>query len=117
MHNVQNNNNLCLGNCLLSKFNSNDNSRCYQICSYYFYFDEKINKYICTEKPQCPEQYNKLISDKNECVKSCKETKEYKYEFGLSNKCFSSCPENFVEKKTNLIIALFQFQTIPVKQL
>ena len=40
-----------------------------------------------------------MIPDKNECVKSCKETKEYKYEFGLSNKCFSSCPENFVVKK------------------
>ena len=38
-------NNKCLNNCLLMKYKS----RCYQICSYYFYFDEFSNKYKYTQ--------------------------------------------------------------------
>ena len=35
--------NLCIGRCLLTKYNTKiniPNTNCYQICSYYFYFDE-----------------------------------------------------------------------------
>ena len=81
--------NKCINNCLLSKYNS----RCYQICSYYFYFDENQNQYICTEGPECPKTHNKLIHGKNECVKSCLDTKETKFEF--NNNCLKECPENF----------------------
>ena len=79
----------------MSKFDEN----CYEICSYYHYYDENLNKYICTESPQCPEPYNKLINSKNECIKSCNETNAYKYEILISKVCLIECPENFY--KTN----------------
>ena len=57
--------------------------------------------YILTKELKCPEPYDKLIHDKKECVKSCKDTKGHKYEFdlGFGKKCLSSCPENFVVPK------------------
>ena len=82
--------------CLLSKIESN----CYQLCSYYFYYDEKQNKYLCTEQLECPEPYNKLIDGKNECIKSCSETKKYKYDI-LGYKCSKGCPEYFKKNKNN----------------
>ena len=76
--------------------NDSDNfgNNCYQMCSYFFYFNE--NKYICTEKYECPKIYNKLIYDKNECIKSCNESSEYMYEIKLEfgNQCIMDCPEN-----------------------
>ena len=88
-------NNKCIEGCILSKYdgiNSAD-SNCYEICSYYFYFDEKLNKYLCTEEKECPIQYHKLIFEKNECVKSCGNTLDNQYEF--NNICLSRCPDNF----------------------
>ena len=94
-----NNNNYYINNCLYSKDNSYINSNCYQLCSYYYYYDENENKYKCTKELECPYPYDKLIHNKKECVKSCKETKGHKYEFefGFGKKCLSKCPENFVE--------------------
>ena len=86
-------NNICINGCLLSKYNE----RCYQNCSYYFYFDESLNKYLCTEKAECPKGYNKLIHGKNECIKSCENTKEHKFEY--NNNCLIKCPENFIALK------------------
>ena len=83
-------NNICLNDALLSKYNS----RCYQLCSYYYYFDENKKQYLCTESLECPKSHNKLIHGKKECFKSCEETKETKYEF--SNNCLKECPENFI---------------------
>ena len=86
--------NLCIGKCLLSRYNNIPDSKCYQICSYYFYFDENEKKYICTEKSECPASYSKLIHEKNECVKSCSNTKNHIYEF--NNICLEKCPDNFI---------------------
>ena len=82
--------NICTGNCLLSKYKTG----CYQICSYYFFFDEYRNRYICTRSLECPNTHKKLIIGKNECVKSCESTKETKFEF--NNNCLKECPENFI---------------------
>ena len=65
-----------------------NNTNCYEICSFHYYFDESYN-YYCTEDDQCPDEYPKLIVEKNECVESCFD--EFKYEF--DNKCYKSCPE------------------------
>ena len=81
-------NNICQNNSLISKYDS----RCYQICSIYFYFDDDKNQYLCTE--ECPKSHIKLIHGKNECVKSCEETKDSKLEF--NNICLKECPENFI---------------------
>ena len=65
-----------------------NDSNCYEICQHHYYFD-KTKEYHCTEDDNCPNEYNKLIIEKNECVKKC--VNEYKYEF--DNICYKSCPE------------------------
>ena len=42
-------------------------NNCYQICNYYYYFDE-ANIYHCTDSYQCPKKYNKLILEQKKCV-------------------------------------------------
>ena len=68
-------------------------SNCYQICEYYFYFDE-FNNLICTET--CPEQYNKLIIAKKQCIDDCKRDNIYIYEYNntCSDKERSESKEN-----------------------
>ena len=88
-------NNKCINGCLLSK--TDPNRLCYQICSYYFYFDKNMNKYVCTENMECPQPYIKSVHDTKECVKSCEDTEEDIFEY--NNICLKSCPENFVALK------------------
>ena len=102
-NNITNDNNIYTEGCLLSKYDIN----CYQICSFYHYYDENMNKYICTDSLKCIEPYGKIIYDKNECVKSCSETNNYKYELKLGQACLKICPENFYEPNEN------QFFCIP----
>ena len=89
-NNIINDNNMFINNCLLSKYDTN----CYKICSFYYYYDERLNKYICTEDLKCPEPYDKLIHGKNECIKSCDETNDYKYELTLGKVCLANCNDN-----------------------
>ena len=84
------NNNLLLG----IRLKNNNYMNCYD-CNYYYYFDN--NSFFCTNNFSCPGEYPDLIKDKNECVKSCGDTKKNHYEF--RNKCLISCPENFVVLK------------------
>ena len=58
--------------------NDNDNN-CYEKCEYYYYFDES-NKYHCTESNICPDEYNKLIVEKNKCIDKCENDNIYKYD-------------------------------------
>ena len=46
-----------------------DDANCYNICNYYYYFDENKN-YFCTPNPNCPDEYSKVIPDKKKCVKN-----------------------------------------------
>ena len=63
----------------------NDYLNCYPNCEYYYYFDEKGN-YHCTEKLSCPNEYNKLVVIRFECIKDCELDNENKYEFNF--KCY-----------------------------
>ena len=67
---------------------------CYDICPYYYYHDKSIDKYFCTELLQCPDNYTKLIEDRNECVYKCEEDVEYIYEF--RKRCLKECPESTI---------------------
>ena len=91
MENITNSNNLFLEGCLLSKDTTQIYSKCYKMCSYLYFYNEKEKKYICTKKLECPEPYDKLIQDKNECVISCQNTKEHKCEF--EKQCLKVCPK------------------------
>ena len=80
-------------NCVKCKYNYtielniNNYKNCYKNCNYYYYFDE--NNYHCTNEYSCPDEYNKLIIDKYECVNNCKNN-DYKYEY--NNICYKTNP-------------------------
>ena len=58
-------------------------------CDYYHYFDND-NNIKCTFNYSCPEEFNKLIPNKKECVKDCKKDPIYKYEYKYE--CLEKCP-------------------------
>jgi surface protein len=70
---------------------------CYNICSYYFYYDISKNKSYCTTKLECPANYSFLIPAKNECIYNCLNDSIYKYQYG--KKCFDKCPKYTLEKE------------------
>ena len=73
-----------------------NNNNCFKNCSYYHYFDDN-NSYNCTENDNCPDPFNKLIFEKNRCVRDCKDDATYIYNYG--NRCFQICPEGSYEKE------------------
>jgi len=70
---------------------NNFETNCFIRCDYYYYFDEN-NKYNCTHEFLCPEEYNKLVSNKNKCINYCKKDDTYQYEY--NNICYKECPNN-----------------------
>ena len=47
----------------------------------------------------CPDNYNKLIREKKECVKNCDLDEKYQYEFNKT--CYEKCPPNTKESSEN----------------
>jgi hypothetical protein len=65
-------------------------------CKYKYYLDVTNNKKICLNKNEkCPSEYNYLIQDKNECVKSCDGNNVV-----FDNKCLENCPVGMDEENT-----------------
>ena len=73
-----------------------NNTNCYQICEYYYYFDSS-NLYHCTYNNSCPNEYNKLIRDKNQCIDQCQNDDKYIYEYQ------NICLENEIVFSTSII--------------
>ena len=63
---------------------------CYNDCPYYYYIDLTLNKKICTESMICPDNYNKLIANRKECIDDCNRDNIYKYEY--NDKCIDTNP-------------------------
>ena len=76
------------------KFESYKN--CYDNCTFYHYYIEDKRISYCTKDFECPNQYDKLIDDKRECVSNCNKDDDYKFEF--KKHCYSSCPLNSAER-------------------
>ena len=81
----------------------NNNNNCYKRCPYYYYFDEN-NKYHCTDKEECPSEYNKLISEKGECIKSNEVMIITTFTENNTNSTECSI-EDFIKDKCNLTIS------------
>jgi len=66
-------------------------------CKYKYYLDENDNKKkkCLNENEKCPTEYNYLVQDKNECVKSCDG-----YNVVFDNKCLDNCPVGMDEENT-----------------
>ena len=77
----------------------NNFKNCYKKCDKYYYLDNS-NKLYCTNTLDCPEDYNKFIPDKKECVKECNKDNKYRYEF--KKLCYQKCPQRTEENKNKL---------------
>ena len=76
----------------------NLDKNCYENCSYYYYFDNN-NKYKCTEKEKCPNDFKFLIVELRQCVRACNDTE---YKKMLNYGCYKECPLNIsVQRKEN----------------
>ena len=90
--------------------NNSAYKNCYKNCSHFHYYDKYLNKSYCTLNNTCPENYSKLILDKNECIDNCKNDPMYIYEFenACYNKSFSEIISNtynsyFIEKTEDIM--------------
>jgi len=57
-------------------------------CQYNYYIDNQ--NYFCTENSTCPEDYSKIIKEKNQCIDNCINDDIYQYEY--NNRCYKICP-------------------------
>ena len=102
-------------NCIECKLNlislneSKYEKNCYKKCQYYYYFDDLNDYYHCTEKEECPENYNKVILNKKKCTNDCKKDNIYQYEF--ENQCLEHCPENTFYNETYKICISYENST------
>ena len=87
-------------NCLECKYNYKfyinrlNISNCYQQCENYYYFDDS-NNFYCTNNLKCPDNYNKLIKEKNKCIDDCSKDDIYKYE--KNNICYKDYPHDTIQ--------------------
>ena len=62
--------NYSIHNCLecaseyIYELNILDRINCYKSCEFYSYYNSSNNKYYCTPGPFCPNNINKLITEK-----------------------------------------------------
>ena len=73
-------------------------ANCFKNCTYYHYFDD-LHIHHCTIDEKCPEDKNKLILERGECVEDCSKDNNYKYEY--NNICYNY---NILPETTLLII-------------
>ena len=82
---------------------------CYPKCDFYFYFDNK-GGFHCLDYFVCPENYDKLIEEKRECIDDCSKDDKYKYEFGKN--CLENIPNDFlITTTTTKHIAIITAET------
>ena len=89
-------------------YNTDSNINCYEsksiYCPFKFYYNLTSNIFYCTENEKCPNDYNKLIIEKNQCIDKCERDSIYKYE--LENICYDLYNYELIikEKSNNEII-------------
>ena len=72
----------------------NGYKNCFEKCDNLFYIDNYYNL-NCVDDSNCPDEYNKLIMDKNQCVQNCTFDRQYIYEY--KNFCYIMCPNGTIE--------------------
>ena len=73
-----------------------EKNNCYKNCDYYYYLKDvnETQYYYCTLNDSCPEEFSKLIIQKNKCVNKCKNDEQYIYEY--NNICYENCPNGTI---------------------
>jgi hypothetical protein len=66
-------------------------------CPFKFYYNLTSNIFYCTENEKCPNDYNKLIIEKNQCIDKCERDSIYKYE--INNICYDFYNYELINKE------------------
>ncbi len=93
------------------EYNTNSIINCYESLkdyfTFYFYYNLTSKRFYCTENYNCPDDYNKLIEEKKQCIDDCERDDIYKYE--LNNICYN---ESKIEKTINKFEDRFNSRTV-----
>ena len=73
---------------------------CYRRCEPNYYFFNSTNDYQFTQDKNCPNEYSKLVKDRNECINDCNNDTSYIYEF--KDICYKNCPPGTKLKNNNI---------------
>ena len=91
-------------NCTSCKINyifrpdEENSTNCVTKCPYYYYI--LFDQYLCTENNQCPLEASLLIRNRGQCIDSCKNDKDYKFQYNYE--CVRECPEDYPPNKNNI---------------
>ena len=105
-------------NCLKCKseyeLNKNINGyyNCYTKCDNYYYFNEEGTP-ICLEGKKCPDDFNKLVPERELCINNCSEDSDYPFEF--RNTCYSECPKNISFESDNKFCEVICTKSLPLE--
>ena len=75
-------------------------NNCYKKCQYYYYL-ENGEEYTCTYIAECPNDYNMLVIERNECIENCEKDDKYKYVY--NNTCYEKCPSGTLNQANDYI--------------
>ena len=88
------------------RMNISNYHNCNNTCSNYHYVDKYSNKLYCTLDLNCPFNYNKLISNKSECIEDCKYDPIFYYEYkGI-------CYDKNIDDRYNISLNQSEFENI-----
>ena len=94
---------LCYTTCKICNISGNDaEHNCIECKDDYIY--EALFPIYKNCYKLCPNNFDKLIENKSECIDDCRKDKEYKFEF--RKKCYNKCPPGSIkrENETNLYL-------------
>ena len=77
-----------------------DTQNCVPKYKYFYYYNE-YNQYSITETPNCPDNFNIKIIEKNKCIDKCYKDTTFNYTY--NNHCYEKCPENTIYDDIDLI--------------
>ena len=105
---------LCYQSCKKCDLSGNEVSHNCIECKENYIYKLNISIYInCYIK--CPENYKKLIIDKNECIDECNKDPFFKYEY--NNICYKECPNNTFNESFHCKIGLSELLKEKIKYL
>ena len=87
---------------------------CYNICEFYYYLDD-MEKFHCTSEKKCPENFNKLIKEKNKCIDNCSKDNIYKYEYNFT--CLEFLPTDVSMYTTDYLIETTNIITLNITEI
>ena len=86
----------CYISCATCKEQGNYTNHNCLTCAHDYTYELNISGTTINCYRSCPENYGKVIKEKNKCIEDCSKDSDFKYEF--RNSCYQDCPHNISVK-------------------